>query len=224
MNRFLLVCAKRSKELPFGGSPDPARLDELGDAVRTSLRFAEGQGVIPFDTDASTLWEAEYCRLTAGCPGMFGAVTGRAAPQVRRLATLYALMDQSCEVHLSDLQAALTLWCYCEESAHHIFGAGLGDHIADRLLEALREKAAGLTRSDMRSQLGGRISGERIDTALDLLREHGLARVEQQHTGGRPAERWYAVERAEQTEETAPTDDLSYVPSTELASPRGTAA
>jgi hypothetical protein len=59
-NRFLLVCAKRSKALPFGGALDPARLGELGDAVRTSLRFAEAQGTIPFHADAATLWEAEY--------------------------------------------------------------------------------------------------------------------------------------------------------------------
>jgi hypothetical protein len=215
MNRFLLVCAKRSKELPFGGNLDPARLDELADAVRTSLRFAETLRSIPFDTEAGTLWEVEYSRLTAGHPGMFGALTGRAAPQVRRLATLYALMDQSQEVRLSDLRAALALWRYCEDSARHIFGARLGDHVADRLLEALREAPAGLTRSDMRSVLGNRITGERIDTALDLLRELRLARVERQQTGGRPAERWLTgcVEETERTEESQGSEGVSSVSS-----------
>ncbi len=220
MNRFLLLCAKRSKALPFGGSPGQATLDELGDAVRTALRSAEIQTTIPFSTEAASLWESEYDRLTAGCPGMLGAVTGRAAPQVRRLATIYALIDMSSEVRVADLRAALTLWRYCEESARYIFGARLGDHVADRLLEGLRERPAGLTRSDMRSALGGRVPGERIDTALDLLREHGLARVEQQHTGGRPAEHWCAVERTEQTEETTSRGGLSsvsYVPSTASA-------
>jgi hypothetical protein len=213
-NRFLLVCAKRSKELPFGGALDRGRLGELGDAVRTSLRFAEAQSTIPFHPDAATLWEAEYGRLTAGHPGMFGAVTGRAAPQVRRLATLYALMDMSPDVRLADLRAALALWRYCEDSARHIFGAKLGDHVADRLLEALREKPDGLTRSEMRATLGNRIPGERIETALDLLRGHGLARTERRQTGGRPAERWHAVERTEQTEQTHDPGELSSVPST----------
>lgn len=216
-NRFLLVCAKRSKALPFGGALDPARLGELGDAVQTSLRFAEAQSTIPFHADAAMLWEAEYGRLTAGHPGMFGAVTGRAAPQVRRLATIFALMDMSPDVRLADLRAALALWRYCEDSARCIFGAKLGDHVADRLLETLREKPDGLTRSEMRATLGNRITGERIETALDLLRGHGLARTERQETGGRPAERWYAVERTEQTEQTEPTHDpgeLSSVPST----------
>jgi hypothetical protein len=213
INRFLIVCAKRSKALPFGGSPDQGRLDELGDAVRTALRFAGMQGSIQFDTDASTLWEAEYDRLTAGVPGMLGAVTGRAAPQVRRLATLYALIDMSDEVRVADLRAALALWRYCEDSARYIFGAKLGDHVADRLLEAMREKPTGLTRSDIRSILGNRITGERIDTALDLLREHGLARVEREQTGGRPVERWYAVERTEQTEQTEQTSTHDGLPS-----------
>jgi len=63
-------------------------------------------------------------------------------------------------------------------------------------------------------------AAERIDTALDLLREHGLARLEQQQTGGRPAERWHAVERTEQTEQTSTREGLSsvpYVPSTPSA-------
>lgn len=216
MNRFLLVCAKRSKELPFGGTPDPARLDELGDAVRTSLRFAGTLHSIPFDAETRALWEAEYGRLTAGRPGLFGAVTGRAAPQVRRLATIYALMDQSREVRLADLRAALALWRYCEDSARHIFGAKLGNRVADRLLEALRKTPDGLTRSDMRSVLGGGVTGERIDAALDLLREYGLAHGERQPTGGRPAERWFAtrVEETERTEESKHAEDDSSASST----------
>lgn len=216
MNRFLLVCAKRSKELPFGGSPDQARLGELADTVRTSLRFAGMLHSIPFDGEARTLWEAEYSRLTAGHPGMFGAVTGRAAPQVRRLATIYALMDQSREVRLADLRAALALWRYCEDSARHIFSAKLGDRVADQLLKELRGAPGGLTRSDMRSILGGRVTGERIDTALDLLRENGLAYVKRQATGGRPAERWFAtgVEISERTEESEHTEHVPSVFST----------
>jgi hypothetical protein len=75
VDRFLLVCAKRSKALPFGGSPGQATLDELSDAVRTALRFAEIQTTIPFSTKAASLWEAEYDRLTAGCPGMDASPT-----------------------------------------------------------------------------------------------------------------------------------------------------
>jgi hypothetical protein len=210
VNRFLLVCATRSKLLPFGGSPDAATLARLGGAVRTSLRFAASQRSIAFDAEARTRWEAEYRRLTAGHPGMFGAVTGRAAPQVRRMATVYALMDESPEVRLSDLKAALALWRYCEESARLIFGARLGDKVADNLLDALRNEPTGLTRWNMRRVLGHRIPGERIDAALELLRDYGLARVEHQETGGRPAERWYAVEEREETEETAgPSSELS---------------
>jgi hypothetical protein len=214
MNRFLLVCAKRSKLLPFGGSIDVATLDRLGDAVRTSLRFAQTQHVVPMDGEASRLWVKTYAALTTGRPGLFGAVIGRAAPQVRRLATIYALMDMSPEVRRVDLSAALALWRYCEDSARFVFGERLGDHVADRLLEALREVGAtGLTRSDMRAPLGNRISGERIDTALELLHGLGLASREQQRTGGRPAERWYAVEKSDQTEERSDAPRLSSVSS-----------
>jgi hypothetical protein len=202
-NRFLLVCARRSKMLPFGGSPDQATLDRLGDAVRHSLRFAQMQTSIAMDGEASARWVKEYEALSSGRAGLFGAVTGRAAPQVRRLAVIYALMDMSPEVRDVDLRAALALWRYCEASARFVFGERLGDPVADRLLDGLQDAGvSGLTRSQMRELLGNRIAGERIDTALELLHELGLALVELQQTGGRPAECWYPVEQSERTEET----------------------
>jgi hypothetical protein len=119
-------------------------------------------------------------------------------------------------VRVADLRAALALWRYCEDSARYIFGGKLGDHAADRLLEALRETPAGLTRSDMRSLLGNRIASERIDTALELLHEHGFAAAKREPTDGRPAERWHAlhVEETEKTEESQVPGRLPSVPST----------
>jgi hypothetical protein len=202
MNRFLIVCAKRSKALPFGGSPGPSTLQKFGDAVRESLRFAEAQRVVPMDEKARALWEARYVALTTGRPGLFGAVTGRAAPQVRRLATIYTLMDGSNMVRAADLRAALALWRYCEASVRFVFGERIGNAVADRLIERLRDSGPdGLTRSAMRDLLGNRMSAERIDTALGELADAGLARGAVERTGGRPAERWFAVELTEGTEE-----------------------
>jgi hypothetical protein len=224
VNRFLIVCAKRSKMLPVGGSPDRATLDRLADAVRTSLRFAEVQTSIPMDRQAEALWSEQYPGLTTGRPGLLGAVIGRAAPQVRRLATIYALMDTSEKVREADLLAALALWRYCEDSARYVFGERLGDNIGDRLLEALRDSESdGLTRSDMRELLGNRVPGERIDTALALLRELGLARAEREQTGGRPAERWYAVEITERTEESLDARLAPRAPAPRAPAPRSPA-
>jgi hypothetical protein len=211
-NRFLFVAAKRSRELPFGGSPDDDTLERLGSALCSSLRVAEDQGVVPMDDAAAALWQSRYGALTRGHPGMFGAVTGRAAPQVRRLATVYALTDGRREVTEPDLRAALELWRYCEDTARYVFGDRLGDHVADRLLEALRDAGTeGMSRTDMRGLLGGKLSGERIDSALATLHELGLAECQKQRTAGRSVERWSRVEQRDKTEESSGDEGLSYV-------------
>ena len=44
----------------------------------------------------------------------------------------------------------MALWTFSEDSARFLFGAKLGDPVADQILEALRNAgASGLTRSDL---------------------------------------------------------------------------
>jgi hypothetical protein len=44
----------------------------------------------------------------------------------------------------------LALWKYCEDSAEFIFGAGLGNRVADQILKALGNHPEGMTRNDLR--------------------------------------------------------------------------
>ena len=76
-----------------------------------------------------------------------------------------------------------------------IFGDSLGDATADTFLRALRRNPDGLSRTQLNDLLGGHRSKRAIDRALGVLLERGLARVETlASTGGRPEERWYAVQ------------------------------
>ena len=93
----------------------------------------------------------------------------------------------------SHLLAALALWDYCERSVYHVFGDELGDPVADDLLRLVRGSPNGLTRTDIQSYFGRHQPAERIDRALGLLLQHRLVRREEQKTGGRPAEHWFAV-------------------------------
>jgi hypothetical protein len=193
-NRFLFICTRRARSLPFGGSLADADLEPLGHAFRDALEFARGQGVLDMDAEARAAWEQVYEPLTERPDGMLGAITGRAVPIVRRLAVIYALLDSESIVRLVHLQAALALWDYSERSAAHIFGATIGDRTADRLLRHLADAGTeGLARSDIRSLLGGRIEAHNIDRALGELRARGLARDRRISTGGRPEERWFAA-------------------------------
>ena len=53
--------------------------------------------------------------------------------------------------------------------------------------------AAELTRTGIRDSFGRNQSTNRIDAALAALARAGKVRMEQEDTGGRPAERWKAV-------------------------------
>ena len=191
-NRFVFVAAKRSKLLPRGGSIPAADIQRLGLKLRHALTQARAVTEMDMTEEAWAIWDNEYERLVTRPLGLVGAITGRAAPIVRRFALIYALMDERPIVEAEHLRASVEMWRYVEESARYVFGDRLGDHLADRCLTALRKAGAeGLTRTELREVLGNRVAAERIADALSLLGDAGIARCEHQPTPGRSAERWF---------------------------------
>jgi hypothetical protein len=186
-NRFLWLCVRRSKALPEGGRMHLVDVAPLVEDLRDAVRHACTLGRIERDPDAAELWRHVYPALSDGCPGLFGALTGRAEAQVTRL----SLLDRSPIISRDHLDAALALWEYSERSVEHIFGRALGDPIADSILHALEAASPrALTRTDIRDLVGGRIPATDIDRALALLANRRLAHKHTRHTGGRPAEHW----------------------------------
>jgi hypothetical protein len=195
-NRHLWVCTDRSKLLPEGGRVDPMAWERLQSELADALAFARSVGEMTRDDQARAIWLDVYGPLSEGKPGLAGALLARAEAHVMRLAMIYALMDRSAVIGAPHLLAALALWDYVERSVSFIFGDDLGDPVADELLRLLLSCPAGLTRNELRDYFGRHQSSERIGRALGLLLQHRLARCERQDTGGRPAERWFAVARA----------------------------
>ena len=191
-NRFVWVSARRSKELPFGGSPDRDALEEIVSSLKVVIETASRMGRLDLDAHARTLWASVYGKLSAGRPGLLGAVTGRAEAHVTRFGALYAVLDLAREIGVQHLWAALEVWRYCEESAGYIFGDSTGDPIADRIYVALVSSPGGLTRSEVSGLFSGNQRAERIESALRLLVEEGRAHCVQERGRGRPAERWLA--------------------------------
>lgn len=205
LNRFLVVSVRRSKCLPDGGSLAPHALAPIVDRVREALDFGRRTERMMRDAGAKQLWHGEYQRLTSDKPGAIGAVTSRAAPQVMRIACLYALLDLSRDIRFEHLAAALELNRYVEESVAYVFGDKLGDATANAILEALRACAEGLTRTQIRDALGRHAIREDVDRALGALAGQGLANVRRElGTGGRPRELWSATKATKATE--APTE------------------
>lgn len=195
VNRFILVCVKRSKELPHGGDElNPAVVMQLCTKVAEAVEYSKVVSQVTMTTATRQLWAASYHRLTADHPGLLGAVIARAEAHVVRLAVLFALLDLSDKIDTIHLKAAIAVWDYAEASAKRIFGDTLGDRVADEILRTLRQVGeAGLTRTAMRDLFGRNQSADRIGSALQLLLANGQARMETKKTGGRgaPIETWF---------------------------------
>jgi hypothetical protein len=193
-NRFLWVCAKRSKLLPEGGDLDGVDFAPITARLQTAVAFARSVQRMQRDEKARAIWRDVYGDLSEGKHGLLGAATSRADPQTVRLSCLYALLDCSDVVRAEHMSAALAVWQYCEASARFIFGDALGDATADEILRELRTHPEGLARNDIREQFGRNKSSAEIGRALGVLQEYGLARVEREKgEQGRPTERWYAL-------------------------------
>lgn len=192
-NRFLWVCARRSKLLPDGGRVPSDVLVKLGRKLSAAVGYARHVSEMHRDAGATAIWREIYGPLSEGSTGMFGAVTSRAEAQVLRLSMIYALLDCSEVITADHLNAGLAVWQYCSDSARFIFGDSLGEPVADQLLSALRESADGLSRTSMSQALGRNRSSAEIDRALYALAAAGLARTEKRSTDGRSVELWFAM-------------------------------
>jgi hypothetical protein len=192
-NRFMWFCVRRSKKLPFGGSPDKDALATIAHRLADAVRFASRAGKVTWTDEASDEWVRLYDDLSEGRLGMVGAMTARGEAQVVRLAALYALTECSTQIGLHHLEAAVAVWRYSEASVRHLFGAATGNDIADTVLARLRENPGGLSRTQIRDLFSRHAGKSAIDPALCQLEGLGLARIEIRETGGRPAEVWTAA-------------------------------
>jgi hypothetical protein len=197
INRFLLVCAKRSKLLPDGG-----RLLHLGELTDRLARAAEWARAAPRqsrrDAAATALWRRAYAKLAAPAPGLVGSILARAEAHLLRLSCIYAALDMSETVTAAHLRAAIAVWRYAEESTRYIFGDAVGDHVADRILDALLGDPDGLTKSEILRLFGSNVPAARVDQALGALlaaRRTSRERTAGEH--GRPVEVWRARPVAE---------------------------
>jgi hypothetical protein len=195
-NRFLFMLVKRSNLLPFGGDElDDGLISELGERLKGAISSASNIGRVGWTSPARDAWKAVYGQLSEGKPGLLGAVTSRGEAQCVRLALVYALLDGAANIDLPHIRAALAIWEYAEASAAHIFGASLGDNVADDIMRALQNAGReGMSRTAIRDLFGRHQSADRIGAALALLATRGRARTETRQTAGRPTEIWIAME------------------------------
>jgi len=198
-NRCLWTAVQRSQCLPDGGSLDPHERSAIAAELRRALDWAGDAGAAPLvrDDQARALWRQRYPALSQVHPGLYGAATSRAEAQVLRLSAIYAVLDCSPIIRLPHLQAALAVWDYCSTSASLFFGTSIGDHTADRILEAIEASTDGLSRKQISALFHGHLSSRRIEAALEQLISLGAIRQASQPTGGRPSTLWSAISESQ---------------------------
>lgn len=181
-NRFLLVWTNRAQLLPHGAdeAPVPAALRrDLLEAVDRARRV----GVMRWADDGAALWADVYPELTApSAGGSLAALLARGAPQVRRLAMLYAALDGSSSVTRAHLEAALAFWLYCSESTRYVYRTAESlTPRQQRILAALHEAGPnGLSLTGVRAAINSNnVPGEEIQRELAELQEAGLATIRQ---------------------------------------------
>jgi hypothetical protein len=205
LNRYLYAYVERTRLLPFGDQPPPAKMLPLVARLANVLGAARSVGEVRLANAARPTWAEMYGDLTAGEPGRVGAATRRGAPQVRRIAMLYTLLDGRREIEVAHLQAAMGAWRYSLESARYVFGGRQFSALATKFEEYLR--GAGRDGLDMRAlrKLSGSNSTAtvKLRSALEELRSSGRARMSKEVPpagSGRPREVWrhtrHALERA----------------------------
>jgi hypothetical protein len=194
-NRFLFMCARRSKSLPFGGEQmAPGLISSFVSRIALAAAKAKTFGQLEMDSGARQIWSAVYEQLSQGTGGLLGAVTARAEAQCLRIALLYALMDGANAIMSPHVLAALAVWKRAETSAKYIFGSTIGDPRADEILHALRQAGpAGLTRTQVSSLFGRNLDSGRIGVALELLKTRGMSKCELRPTKGAPMEVWTCI-------------------------------
>jgi hypothetical protein len=188
-NRFVWFAVRRSKELPFPGSPPESAFSALAREIRMVLPVARACGALALSVQARDLWTQSYHDLSADRPGMAGALLGRAEAQVMRLSGLYAVLDGQSVIDLIHLQAALALWEHAEASTHLIFGDSLGDPVADTILKAIRARGE-MTDSDISDLFKRHRTATELERAKEVLIKAGLAHWVTIETDGRPRIVW----------------------------------
>jgi hypothetical protein len=193
-NRLLWFVVKRARLLPEGGDFALDGLEQLARELREVIAKANGIGRVTRDAEARAHWHAIYGNLSQERPGLLGVVTNRAEAQTMRLSVLYALSDGSAKITLTHQQAALALWQYSFESAKYLFGERLSDPRAQRVWDALKVRPQGMTRKVILDEIFQRnISADALAYVLQSLIEAAVARCQIEDTGGRKAERWFAL-------------------------------
>lgn len=184
-NRILWAVARRTKLLPDGGPGLADAIRPVADRAAELVAFAQAVGRMDFTHAATVRWREVYAHLaTVTAPGLAGMCLERSETHGRRVAMLMALLRRQEVVDAPDIDAAVDLLRYSEQSVRYLFGSTSERPLDSKLIEILEQRGAS-SRSDLYRALGSRVPGEQLAEAIDRLLEAGAIAQQEVSTAGR---------------------------------------
>ncbi len=183
-NRFLWICARRSKLVAWPSRMPEAELAPMQRELWRLVSLAQNRGTIILSERALALWQGIYPKLSQEHNGFTGSLINRAEAQTLRLALAYALLAGAAQINEEHLHAALAMWRYAQESALYIFGDRSANPLEEKVMEILR--AGPLSSTELSAALNRNIPKEKLQPILQQLESQRRLTITKQKSGGRP--------------------------------------
>ena len=193
-NRWLYMLIKRTAVVPRPRAPQElpqvvAAAERVVAAVRDAAENFTGE--VALTAEAAALFDETYEVLSSQrLTGAVGKQSARWAPQMFKLALVFAALSGEGRISVDDLAAARAMWAYAHRSASAFLSGMTGNEYADRLLAMWRETDfADLTLTDIDDMFSKHMSAHKRAKMLERLARDGLitrASVSSSR-GGRPA-------------------------------------
>ncbi|MDR2573570.1 MAG: DUF6371 domain-containing protein [Desulfovibrio sp.] len=184
-NRFLWICARRSKLVAMPPRMPETELAPIQRELWRRVAQAQKRGAMTMTASALEMWEGIYPEISREHTGLAGSIINRAEAQAQRLALVYALLDGQEHIDVPHLKAALAMWGYAQDSALYIFGDRSVDPLEEKLLEILKQGP--LSATDLSAAFSRNIPKERLQPLLQQLEAQQRIHIHKDKSGkGRP--------------------------------------
>lgn len=197
-NRFLWVCARRQREIPFPARMPEAELVAIRHNLFNVVALAHDCGVVTLDAHAREMWRGVYSDLSKDHPGLAGCIINRGEAQALRLALVYALLDGQAMIGEPHLRAGLAFWDFCKTSALYVFGGRESKPVADKILAALTDGPK--TTTELHRVMGNNATKDKIKDALQSLMASGRIIQTEEKTASKPRKNYSLNEKYEVNE------------------------
>jgi hypothetical protein len=184
LNRFILIYAERTQDLPEAQGLTNRKLYSLREHLQCALEVSrtESPWHYRYSEDAQPLRDEihYYWKNIETVDPIVDAMRTRARANIRRLAIIYAVSCMHDEVEYEDLLAANAIYQYHYDTVMYLFSQFVGDTDANKLLRALIANPAGVDWTDAYNKVFNKSNNalKRLQHATDILIERGLAVVD----------------------------------------------